>query len=58
MFSPYTLGFIHGGMRDNLIYCVYLKRELELLQGFDSLPSHLARIKCGGVLFMCDFAIF
>ena len=26
-------------MRDNLIHCVHLKRELELLLGFDSLPS-------------------
>ena len=38
-FSPYTLGFSHGGVRDNLTYYVHLKRELELLQGFDSLPS-------------------
>ena len=31
-----TLRFSCGGVRDNLIYCVHLKRELELLQGFDS----------------------
>ena len=42
-FSPYTLGFSCGGVRDNLTHYVYLERELEFLQGFDSLPSHLAR---------------
>ena len=45
-FSPltYTLGFSHSGVRDNLTHYVHLKRELELLQEFDSLPSHLTRI--------------
>ena len=40
-YSPlsYTLGFSRGGVRDSLTYCVYLKRELELLQRFDSLTS-------------------
>ena len=38
-FSPYTLGFSRGGMRDILSHCVHLKRKLELLHGFDSLPS-------------------
>ena len=34
----YTLGFSRGGVRDSLTHCVHLKRELDLLQGFDSLP--------------------
>ena len=39
-FSPltYTLGFSHGGVRDNLTHYVHLKRELELLIVFDFLP--------------------
>ena len=40
----YTLGFSRGGVRDSLTHCVHLKRELKLLQGFDSLSSHLAII--------------
>ena len=35
----YTLGFSRDGVRDNLTHCVHLKRELELLLGFDSIPS-------------------
>ena len=35
----YTQGVSRGGVRDNLIHCVHLKRELELLLRFDSLPS-------------------
>jgi hypothetical protein len=35
----YTLGFSCDEVRDNLTYCVHLKRGLELLLGFDSLPS-------------------
>ena len=40
-FSPptYTLGFFRGRVRDNLTHCVHMKTDLELLQGFDSLPS-------------------
>ena len=40
-FSPltYTLGFSRGEVRDNLTHCVHLKRGLELLLGFDFLPS-------------------
>ena len=40
----YTLGFSYGRVRDYLTHCVHLKRELKLLLGFDSLPSHLARM--------------
>ena len=40
----YTLELCCGGVRDNLTHYVYLKRDLELLQGFDFLPSHLAKI--------------
>ena len=40
----YTLGFSYGGVRDNLTHYVHLKRELEPLLGFDSLPSHLAKM--------------
>ena len=40
----YTLAFSRGRVRDNLTHCVHLRKELELLQRFDSLPSHLARI--------------
>ena len=32
----YTLGFSRGGVRNDLTHCVHLKRELELLLGFDS----------------------
>ena len=35
----YTLGFSHDGVRDNLTHYMHLKRELELLQGFESLLS-------------------
>ena len=35
----YTLGFSCGGVRNKLTHCVHLKREFELLQGFDSLTS-------------------
>ena len=31
LFSPYTLGFSRGGVRDSLTQCVHLKRELEFL---------------------------
>ena len=40
----YTLGFSRGRMRDNLTHYVHLKKELELILGFDSLPSYLAKI--------------
>ena len=40
----YILGFSRGGVRDNLTYCVHLKRELKFSIGFDFLPSHFARI--------------
>ena len=38
LFSPisYTLGFFSGGVRDNLTYCVHLKKELEFLQGLSN----------------------
>ena len=45
----YILGFSCGGVIDNLSHCVHLKRELELLLGFESLPS---LCKCV-VLCMC-----
>ena len=35
----YTLQFSRGGVRDNLIHCMHLKRKLERLQGFDFLSS-------------------
>ena len=35
----YTLGFSRCGEWDNLTHCVHLKRNLDLLLGFDSLPS-------------------
>ena len=44
----YTLGLTCGGVRDNLTHYVHLKRDLELLQGFESLPSHLARMPSQG----------
>ena len=34
----YTLGFSRDGVKNNLTHCVHLKRELELLLGFDSFP--------------------
>ena len=48
----YTLGFSRGGVRDNLIHYVHLKRELKLLLGFDSLPSHV-EVYCVCVPFLC-----
>ena len=41
---PCTLGFSHGGVRDNMTHCMHLKRELQLLLWLDYLPSHLTRI--------------
>ena len=43
-FLSCTLGFSCGEVRDILTYCMYFKREIKLLQGFDFLPSHLARM--------------
>ena len=44
LLRSYTLGFYRGEVRYNLIYCVHLKRELELLHGFDYFPWRLAKI--------------
>ena len=44
----YSFEFSSGIVRHNLTHYVHLKRELELLQEFDSLPSHLARMPSQG----------
>ena len=41
-------------MRDNLIHYVHLKRELKLLLGFNSHPSHLTRMwRCVVYVYIC-----
>ena len=46
----YTLGFSHNGVRDNLTHYVHLKTKLELLLGFDSLPSLW---RCVVYMYLC-----